>query len=219
MSKYEVTQAEYQEITSQNPSNFSGKNLPVENVSWLDAVKYCNARSIKEGLEPVYIIKEDRVEWNQKANGYRLPTEAEWEYACRAGTTGPFNTQSSISPDEANYYGHYPYMIEENYFSQENLETKPGKYRETTVEVGSFSPNSFGLYDMHGNVAEWVWDYYGDYGNEAKNNLIGPSSGTLKVYRGGGWNDFAKNIRSAYRATLAQNKRIFNIGFRLVRNA
>lgn len=219
MSQYEVTQAEYQAVMNSNPSNFSGENLPVENVSWLDAVAYCNARSEQEGLTPVYMIDGQNVSWERSANGYRLPTEAEWEYACRAGTVTPFYLENSPSAEEANYYGHYPYMIEDNYFSQGNLEVKPGEYRQTTVEVGSFSPNPFGLYDMHGNVGEWTWDIYGEYPDEEQNDPVGAVSGTRRVYRGGGWNDFAKNMRSAYRAMLDQDKGSFNIGIRLVRNA
>lgn len=219
MSVYELTQSEYREITGENPSNFTGDDLPVENVSWLDAVRYCNARSEKENLAPAYKIDGAMVTWDRSANGYRLPTEAEWEYACRAGTTTPFNTENSISAEESNYYGHYPYEIEDNYFSQGNLTTKPGVYRQTTVAVNSFFPNKFGLYNMHGNVGEWVWDYYGNYETSAQTDPSGAESGTLRVYRGGGWNDFAKNMRSAYRATLAEDKGSFNIGIRLVRNA
>ncbi len=219
MCVHEVTQAEYESIVGSNPSSFVGEDLPVDSVSWLDAVTYCDLRSEAEGLTPVYQIGDGTVTWDRAADGYRLPTEAEWEYVCRAGTNTPFNTETSISADEANYYGHYPYEIEENYFSQGNLQTQPGIYRQTTVAVESFSPNGWGLYDMHGNVGEWVWDWYGDYPTDPATDPAGPESGTLRVNRGGGWNDFAKNMRSAYRATAPQDQGRFNVGIRLVRGA
>ena len=145
MSPYETTQAEYERLMGNNPSSFKGENLPVESVSWLDAVRFCNAMSQEAGLTPAYEIDGETVTWNRGADGYRLPTEAEWEYACRAGTTTPFNTIHATGPEEANYYGHYPYEIEENYFDDSVLETRPGEYRQTTVEVTSFAPNPWGF--------------------------------------------------------------------------
>ncbi len=213
ISRYEVTQKEYYALTHDNPSTFRGDNKPVENVTWLEAVKFCNLKSEAENLTPAYTIDGGKVTWDLAANGYRLPTEAEWEFACRAGTSTPFNLEHSIGADEANFYGHYPYEIEENYFSQSKLTTKPGIYRAETVDVGSFSPNKFGLYDMHGNVGEWCWDIYAPYSDSS------PETGTRRVYRGGGWNDFAKNMRSAYRAAAPQERRLYNVGFRLARGA
>ena len=219
ISPREVTQSEYMALMNSNPSTFRGDNLPVENVTWLEAIIFCNVKSEAEGLTPVYTVEGAKVTWNLSADGYRLPTEAEWEYACRAGTLTPFNLEHSIGADEANFYGHYPYEIEENYFSQHKLTTKPGIYRGTTVEPGQFVPNKLGLYDMHGNVGEWCWDIYAPYDVSARVNPTGPESGTRRVNRGGGWNDFAKNMRSAYRAAAPQERRLYNVGFRLARGA
>jgi formylglycine-generating enzyme required for sulfatase activity/flavodoxin len=216
---YETTQADYERLMGENPSTFDGDVLPVEGVSWLDALRYANEKSREAGLQPVYAFMEDTVLWDRSADGYRLPTEAEWEYACRAGTSTPFNLEKSLDASEANFYGHYPYEIEENYFNDSVLEARPGQYRQTTVAVGSFSPNAWGLYDCHGNVNEWCWDYYGTYDPEDATDPTGPESGTRHVYRGGGWNDFGKNMRSAYRAAAQADFAGFNIGIRLVRNA
>ena len=218
LSKYEVSQAEYEGIMGKNPSNFKGSNLPVENLTWYEAVEFCNELSKKEGLTPVYKVEGTKVSWNRSANGYRLPTEAEWEYACRAGTSTPFYTPKAIGPNECNYYGHYPYGIESNYFNSSSMETQPGEYRETTVKVNSFEANPWGLYNMHGNVGEWVWDYYAPYDVAKGDNPAGPASGSLRVYRGGAWNDFGKHLRSAYRAAFTPNYRNFGIGLRLARN-
>ncbi len=216
---YETTQDDYEQLMHNNPSTFIGADLPVDNVSWLDAVQYANARSEAEKLAPAYIIMDGEVKWDRSANGYRLPTEADWEFACRAGTNTPFNMEKSLSADDANFYGHYPYEIEENYFNDSVLEARPGEYRETTLSVGSFEPNAWGLYDCHGNVNEWCWDYYGEYDTAQTNNPTGAESGTCHIYRGGGWNDFAKNMRSAYRAAGQADMKSYNIGIRLVRNA
>jgi formylglycine-generating enzyme required for sulfatase activity len=206
MGKYEVTQKEYQAVMGTNPSNFKGDNLPVESVNWFDAVNYCNARSRKEGLTPAYTVSGENVTWNRGANGYRLPTEAEWEYACRAGTSTPFSTGSNITTSQANYDGNYPYNNNSN-----------GPYREKTTNVGSFSPNAWGLYDMHGNVWEWCWDWYGDYSAGAQTDPSGAAPGSYRVLRGGSWNFIAQYLRSAYRGLNSPSYRYNSYGFRVVR--
>ena len=143
---------------------------PVTCVSWNDAQKFIN--------------------WlNRKDNkNYRLPTEAEWEYACRAGTTGPFNTGDCLSTSQANYNGNYPLSG-----------CSEGQYREKTVPAASFSANAWGLYDMHGNVWEWCSDWYGDYPSGSVTDPEGPSSGSNRVARGGSWDYRAQGCRSAGR--------------------
>ncbi|MDR0878118.1 MAG: SUMF1/EgtB/PvdO family nonheme iron enzyme [Treponema sp.] len=196
MGKYEVTQKEWTAVMGTNPSNFKGDNLPVETVSWLDAVNYCNKRSQYEGLSPAYTINGENVIWNWGANGYRLPTEAEWEYACRAGSTGPFSTGNNITTGQANYNG---------------------TYRKKTTAVGSFSPNAWGLYDMHGNVWEWCWDWYGAYSAGSQADPAGASSGSDRVLRGGSWGDDAQSMRSSYRNYGYPGGRGNFSGFRIVR--
>ncbi|MHC6203411.1 SUMF1/EgtB/PvdO family nonheme iron enzyme [Breznakiellaceae bacterium SP9] len=206
MGKYEVTQREWVAVMGTNPSNFKGDNLPVEQVSWFDVIDYCNKRSVKEGLAPAYTRNGDTVTWNRNANGYRLPTEAEWEYACRAGTTTPFSTGSNVTTSQANYDGNYPY----------NGNSK-GTYREKTTPVGSFAPNSWGLYDMHGNVLEWCWDWYGAYSSGSQTDPMGAASESGRVWRGGGWDDSAQNLRSAFRVYYSPTFRGYYLGFRVVR--
>ena len=206
MGIYLVTQKEYREIMGINPSRFRGDNLPVVLVSWYDAVEYCNWLSGQEGLTPAYIISEGRVTWNREANGYRLPTEAEWEYACRAGTTTPFNTGNNITTNQANYNGNYPY--------NNNAE---GVYRRRTTPVGRFPANAWGLHDMHGNVWEWCWDWKGAYATGAQNNPSGAVSGEFRVLRGGSWFVVGEGLRSAYRSDYIPGIRIDHIGFRIVR--
>ncbi len=189
MGVYAVTQEEYEKLMGTNPSDFSAggrrkaeasvtdtKRFPVEKVSWNNATEFCRKLSQKEGKK------------------YRLPTEAEWEYACRAGTTTPFNFGSSLNGDNANCSAIEPY----------GTETK-GKYVERPTTVGSFKPNAFGLYDMHGNVWQWCQDWLGDdyYANSPKNDPQGPSAGSFRVIRGGSWGSFAVLCRSARRGVGA----------------
>ena len=213
LSRYEVSQALYRDVMGSNPSAHSGGNLPVENISWFDAVRFCNALSQLEGLTEAYTITEKdgqvEVSWNRAANGYRLPTEAEWEYAARAGTVTPFNTGENISAQEANYYGTYPYK-----------DGRSQLYRSETVPVTSFKGNAWGLFNMHGNVWEWCWDRYGRYNAQTlADNPTGADVGRYRVNRGGGFNDFGKHLRSAYCAAHNPDNKTFNIGMRLARNA
>ncbi|MCL2764150.1 MAG: formylglycine-generating enzyme family protein [Treponema sp.] len=208
MGKYEVTQREYQGIMRANPSFFKGEDLPVENISWYDAIEFCNRLSKQEGLTPAYVFDGENIGWNRNANGYRLPTEAEWEYACRAGSASPFNTGLNITTDQANYDGNYPYS-----------DYSGGASRETTVNVGSFPPNSWDLFDMHGNVFEMCWDWYDVYKRDDSFDPAGPSLGSYRVMRGGSWINSAYVLRSSYRGICIPRAGNERIGFRLARNA
>ena len=188
MGVYEVTQEQYEQVMRNNPDRVEGAKLPVGRTSWDDAVEFCRKLSQRTGRT------------------VRLPTEAEWEYACRAGTTTPFNTGETISTDRANYDGDYIYGS-----------GPKGVDRQKVVPVGSFKPNAWGLYDMHGNVFEWCADWYADsYANAKGQDPQGPSSGTLRVYRGGRWGYNPRLCRSAARFRYSPVIRGFNYGFRVV---
>jgi formylglycine-generating enzyme required for sulfatase activity len=198
MGKFTVTQAQWERVAAlpkinhdlnPKPSHFSGKNRPVEQVSWLDAQEFCARISKSIGKK------------------YRLPSEAEWEYACRAGTTTPFYFGDNITPDLVNYDGNYPYTS-----------GAKGKYRQQTTDVGTFPQNSFGLYDMHGNVWEWCEDDYEEnYNNAPKDGsaLINQSA-QYKLLRGGSWSYDAGYCRSARRARHLRDPRYNHCGFRVV---
>ena len=185
---YEVTQEQYERIMGANPSTFKGSTNPVENVSWRDAVEFCKKLSSKEGQT------------------YRLPMEAEWEYACRAGTRTPFSFGSVLNGKQANCDGNFPY----------GTETK-GPYLRKTISVGSYAANAWGLCDMHGNVYECCADWFdrGYYKNSPTDDPKGPTSGSFRVDRGGSWRCYAGSCRSADRYSHSPSYRSSNLGFRI----
>ena len=172
-----------------NPGFEQTERHPVTCVSWNDVTKYVSWINRKE-----------------ETDKYRLPTEAQWEYACRAGTTTAFSTGRCISTNQANYDGNYPMP-----------NCTKGRYREKTVKVGSFSPNKWGLYNMHGNVWEWCKDWYGNYPGGHVTDPKGPSSGSRCVLRGGGWGSNAGYARSASRIRGGPGCRYNDDGFRVAR--
>jgi formylglycine-generating enzyme required for sulfatase activity len=223
VSTCEVTQSEWQAVMGWNESSFPGAQKPVEQVTWFDAVSYCNQRSIRDGKTPAYTITDEMalgrhiisaaVRWNPAAIGYRLLTEAEWEYACRATSTLAFcNGAIEIRyclPVDSNlgrvgwYCGN----------------TSPGStYSGSTHAVGGKAANAWGLKDMHGNVWEWCWDWYGPLSGNAT-DPTGPTSGALRVRRGGGWFNYASDCRSASRLYYLPDGRSEHLGFRLAMNA
>jgi formylglycine-generating enzyme required for sulfatase activity len=207
MSKYEVTQKQYEEVMGTNPSNFKGENLPVETVSWYDAVEYCNKLSEKEGLDKCYSGSGTSIECDWNANGYRLPTEAEWEYAAKAGTITDFYSgnlmNDACSPIDGNL---------------DSIGWYCGNSGNITQEVGQKAPNPFGLYDMSGNVYEWCWNRYADYTNTPETDPKGPAAmSSYRVIRGGSLENSAFLCRSAIRYTYFVYNSGRSIGFRVVR--
>ena len=190
MSKYEITFAQYDafcDATGREKPNDQGwgrGNRPIINVNWNDAVAFA------QWLGP----------------GFRLPTEAEWEYACRAGTSTPFNTGSCLSTSQANFHNNAPYSICPPSFDHQGR----------TLPVGSYAPNALGLYDMHGNVYEWCSDWYGGYSSGTPTNPTGPASGSFRIVRSGSWNSAGRVCRSADRNYYEPNGRHNLVGFRLV---
>ncbi|WP_340641199.1 formylglycine-generating enzyme family protein [Nostoc cycadae] len=193
MGKYEVTQAQYQAIMEKNPSHFKGENQPVEQVSWDDAVEFCKKLSEKTGRK------------------YKLPSEAEWEYACRAGTETPFYFGETITPELVNYNGDYPYGA-----------APKGKGLGETTNVGIFPANPFGLCDMCGNVYEWCQDVYNkNYQGapEDRSAWLNSKDNNIKLLRGGSWITDARNLRSASCRDFARENRFNYVGFRVVAGA
>ncbi len=177
IGKYEVTQAEWESVMGHNPSNWKGDNLPVECVIWEDAVDYCNKRSESEGLTPCYNGDGSTIYCDFSANGYRLPTEAEWEWAARGGGKGLHYEYSGNNDADAVAW----------YYYNSGRKTHP---------VGQKQANSLGLYDMSGNVCEWCWDWYKDsYDRGYQIDPVGAASGACRILRGGGWFDFGQDLR------------------------
>jgi formylglycine-generating enzyme required for sulfatase activity len=188
MGKYQVTQRQYQALMGNNPSRFKGDDRPVEQVSWDDAVAFCQKLSEKI------------------AQKVMLPSEAQWEYACRSGTTTPFHFGSTVSSELANYDARYTYG-----------NGSGGQYRQQTTDVGIFPPNAFGLHDMHGNLWEWCQDpWHPDYNGAPTDGSVWAGSGSNYVLRGGSWNYNPSHCRSAFRVNLSRDHRYYYYGFRVV---
>jgi formylglycine-generating enzyme len=191
----QVTQKQWQEFMGNNPSRFQGEDdNPVERVSWNDCQEFIAKLNRKADTKKLGIV-------------YRLPTEAEWEYACRAGTTTAFWWGNTIDPTQANYDGNHIYN-----------NGKKGECHEKTTPVKTFKPNPLGLYDMHGNVWEWCYDWYGVYPNDTTTDPVGLSISGYRVIRGSSWCDFPDWLRSASRNKSTPDTQYSLIGFRLVAN-
>ncbi len=180
MDKYEVTQDAYEKMMGKNPAKFKGPDKPVERVSWFGAIQYCNMRSLREGLSPCYDL--ETLKCNYETDGYRLPTEAEWEYACRAGTRTNYS------------FGNATGKLGQYAWSKANA-------NKTTHPVGQKKPNPWGFYDMHGSVWEWCNDHYDEdyYQKSPVENPNGPAVGEERVLRGGSWASGAQSARSSSR--------------------
>lgn len=182
-----VTQEQWQSIMGNNPSHFKGeKNLPVEHVSWSDCREFCKKLRGKDNKP------------------YRLPTEAEWEYACRAGTTTPYHFGATLASEQANYNGTFVYG-----------NGKPGVNRAKTTPVGSFPANAWGLHDTHGNVWQWCSDWHGGYARNDQIDPQGPKTGTNRVQRGGSWGSHPIFCRAANRNFSDPDQRTEFVGFRV----
>ena len=181
LGKFEVTQEQYEKVMGNNPSEFKGDKLPVETVSWNDAVEFCDELNKKERIP--------------RGWAFALPTETQWEYACRAGTTTAYSWGNEITPQLANY---------------------KNNGLKKTVEVGSYSANPWGFFDMHGNVWEWTTDASGPYASGAQTDPFNAgATGSNRVIRGGAWSRAPSNLRSGHRDNSFPTDRPSNAGFRV----
>jgi len=221
LAKHEVTQQEWLAVMGENPSHFKGNNLPVETVSWYDCIEYCNARSIHEKLSPYYTIDKnkkdksnpydmDDVKWtimpNATANGYRLPTEAEWEYAARGGQLSKSYLYSGSSniEDVAWYWQNSG----DKYLTEAWSWPLLVKNNNRTKPVGGKAPNELGIYDMSGNVREWCWDW-------REGSSVEDPAG--RIWKGGGWIGADFCCQSAFKASHQANGKGPDQGFRVCR--
>ena len=195
MGKFPVTQGLWKRVMGNNPSRFKGDNRPVESVSWFDAVSFCNKLSELEGFESVYTINGTHVSCNWNAKGYRIPTEQEWEYCARANESFQYSGGDILS--EVGWYA--------------------DNSGDETQSVGLKKPNGFGLYDMSGNVYEWVWDWYGAYRGDSQTDLSGPFGGSTRTRRGGGWCSIDRDTRVSFRDGVSPVGCGDFLGFRIMR--
>lgn len=208
MAITETTQELWTSVMGTNPSKFRSPAKPVDNVTWLDAVRFCNALSMREGLEPAYLIAGPEVGWNREADGYRLPTEAEWEFAARGGLSG---AGSLVPLSKAPFAGG---------MEADKVAWYDKNSAKTTQAVATKLANGLGLFDMSGNVWEWCWDWYGDYPRTDVVDPAGPAKGAgQKVLRGGAWFTPVNLLRVTYRYWNVPGFKVNSVGFRVAKNA